>query len=116
MSDLDFDVSPIGPGKRSPRLPQGRTRRRITGLLATLAVLLAVGALILPAIPNLPSRAGELLNGTPTPTATLAPRANLIYLEHWVPWGRLTIDGAIIPNESLDVGRLLARGVHALGY
>jgi hypothetical protein len=72
--------------------------------------------LTLPALPQVSSGLGEALHGTPTPTATLAPYANLVYTEHWVPWGRLTIDGATIPNERLDVGRILARGAHILEY
>lgn len=95
----------------SPR--QRRLQMIITASIVVLAVLVILGST---------ASVRELVRGVfvrpaPTPVPTLAPGADLFYVQGSPPWGHLTIDGhevAHLPQISVDPPLRLSRGQHTL--
>ncbi len=96
-------------------------RRTLAAASATAAVVLAL-VVVLSGAPSGGSPPWQAFFPTPTPTATLAPGANIVYLVHSVPWGALTIDGTRVDSSPVPskggffVSLALARGRHTLVY
>jgi hypothetical protein len=68
--------------------------RRVRALLVASAVLLAV-ALVVVIDPAMRASLSTALHPTPVPSATLAPDANLVFLDSGAPWGTYSLDGLI---------------------
>jgi len=105
-----LEMEAIVRGRRPP------AQRWLTGLLAAACVLLTVGGLIVVTVPSAPATLGELLHGTPTPTATIALGGNLVFYVHSAPWGQLTIDGTPMSLPAALSESFLGRGRHMLDY
>lgn len=81
--------------------------RRVRALLVAGVLLLAV-ALVVVVDPALRSALPRMLQQTPIPTATLAPDANLAFLESGAPWGTYSLDGGAAAPLSQPGSRLSA--------
>ncbi len=94
-----------------------RPMRRLLGVaLVGLLVLVTISGVIVTVNPGVPGALGELLHGTPTPTATIGPGGDMAYYINSAPWGKLTIDNRSIPLDATIKPDFLARGRHTLAY
>jgi hypothetical protein len=128
VDELEFEVTPTDSGRWPRVLAPMRRRppRALTATLIGLCVVLVAAALILSANPNLSSRLGVLLHGTPTPTPTLPPipvGGGLLYFEGGLPfpWGQIHIDGELVALDTYTSTAtpspiFLNRGVHTVVY
>src|SRR5262249_47983966 len=91
-------------------------QRLLMGVLVGALVALTAGALIVRAQPGGPAALGELLHGTPTPTATIPLGGDTVFYEHGAPWGRLTVDGRTSPFGAAPQMGFLVRGRHTVVY
>ncbi len=85
----------------------------VTAGIVVLALLVILGS----TAPVRELVSGVFIRPAPTPTPTLAPGADLFYVQGSPPWGQLSIDGhaiAQLPRMSLDPPLRLARGRHVL--
>lgn len=91
-------------------------RRRLMVALVGLLLLVTISGVIVTVNPRVPAVIGEMLHGTPTPTATIALGGNLVYYENGAPWGTLKVDGRSIPIDATPKSGALDRGKHTLIY
>jgi hypothetical protein len=92
---------------------QHRLQLVVTAGIVVLALLVILGS----TAPVRELVSGVFIRPAPTPVPTLAPGADLFYVEGNPPWGKLSIDGhaiAQLPRMSLDPPLRLARGRHVL--
>jgi len=85
----------------------------VTAGIVVLALLVILGS----TAPVRELVSGVFIRPAPTPVPTLAPGADLFYVEGNPPWGQLSIDGhalAHLPRISHDPPLRLARGRHVL--
>ncbi len=95
----------------SPR--QRRGQLAITSAIVALAVLLILGSTA--SVRELVG--GVFIRPAPTPVPTLAPGADLFYVQGSPPWGHLSIDGhpiSRLPQIGIDAPLRLSRGQHTL--
>ncbi|MGZ3673717.1 MAG: hypothetical protein ACXVCO_05360 [Ktedonobacterales bacterium] len=108
MKEVDLDAA---------LRPHGWPARRLLGMvLVGVLVLVTVSGVIVTVNPRVPAALGEMLHGTPTPTATIEPGGNIAYYENGVPWGKLTLDGRSMPIDGTLKSVFLGRGRHTLLY
>ncbi|HEY7346756.1 MAG TPA: hypothetical protein VH599_00460 [Ktedonobacterales bacterium] len=94
-----------------------RARARRIALVACAFLLLFV--VILGGLPDVRNQIVDTVKRfIPTPTPTLAPGADLLYLETDVPWTTITLDGHPLapPRIGVDAPLRLARGQHVLAW
>lgn len=108
MKNVDLDVALRQRGQRVQRV--------LMAVLVGVLVLVTLSGVIVTVNPGVPATLGEMLYGTPTPTATLAPGSNLVYYENGAPWGKLTLDGHSIPIDATPKSGAISRGRHTLTY
>ncbi|HET9979079.1 MAG TPA: hypothetical protein VFQ32_01440 [Ktedonobacterales bacterium] len=102
-----------------PQPLRARHVQRMRALLVASIVLLAV-VLVVVVDPALRAAFLVALRPTPAPTATLAPDANLVFLESGASWGTYALDGAAAAPLSQPGSRLssvwirLTTGRHTL--
>jgi hypothetical protein len=121
-------VSPVQPSARALPLDDGleptpvqssaqsRRRHRWT-MVATGAVVLVTLAVVL--WPGSPLALNRVAPATPTGAATVVRSGNTVYTVHAVPWGTLTVDGAVaapIQNGSDYSSVTLTAGTHTIVY
>ncbi len=94
-----------------------RPIQRLLGVaLVVLLVLVTVSGVIVTVNPGVPRALGQMLQGPPTPTATIEPGDGIAYYENGAPWGKLTVDGRTIPIEVTPKPDILTPGRHTLIY
>lgn len=108
MRDVDLDAA-----LRQHSRP---VRRLLMVALVGLLVLVTISGVVVMANPGVPAALGEMLHGTPTPTATIGPGGDTAYYENGAPWGKLTVDNRTIPVDNTLKPDFLARGRHTLTY
>ncbi|HEX8032465.1 MAG TPA: hypothetical protein VF510_01385 [Ktedonobacterales bacterium] len=91
-------------------------RRLLMAALVGVLVLVTISGVIVTVNPGVPAALGDMLHGTPTPTATIVPGGNIAYYENGAPWGKLTVDGRSMPIENTPRTVFLGRGRHTLIY
>lgn len=107
-SSIKPQRSPVGPSAHRPRL-----QLVVTAGIVVLALLIILGS----TAPVRELVSGAFIRPAPTPTPTLAPGADLFYVQGNPPWGQLSIDGKVLahlPHMSLDPPLRLSRGRHVL--
>ena len=109
--------APAFPGLPGVRLPRAGGRVAALAASALLVAVVAVG-LFLHTTSNPVGAISTLLRlATPTPSATFAPGANVVYFSNGAPWGTLTLDGKRLPAADLTGGGdTVSRGRHHLIY
>ena len=108
MKEVDLDAA--------LRQRKWSARRVLMVALVVVLVLLTISCVIVTVNPRVPVALGEILHGTPTPTATIGPGGNFAYYENGAPWGKLALDGRSIPIDVTPTLHLLDRGRHTLTY
>jgi hypothetical protein len=103
------------PAGLEPRFSPSQRRRQliITSAIVVLAVLVILGSTA--SVRELVS--GVFIRPAPTPVPTLAPGADLFYVQGSPSWGHLSIDGhpiARLPQIAIDAPLRLSRGQHTL--
>ncbi len=92
-------------------------RHRLQLVVTTGIVVLALLVILGSTAPVRELVSGVFMRPAPTPVPTLAPGADLFYVQGHPPWGQLSIDGhalAHLPRISHDPPLRLARGRHVL--
>ncbi len=94
-----------------------RVRRQLAGLTAAATVILAF-IVIMAGLPPIHAAFGAFFP-PPTPTPTLGPGDNMVYVIDSVPWGSFSLDGRSTPLPLPGNGNLpmiMTRGAHTLVY
>ncbi|WIG60394.1 MAG: hypothetical protein OJF49_003142 [Ktedonobacterales bacterium] len=115
------DDSPLAPHRRN-------TRTRLLGTLGAACAVLVALVLLASTVPQARDTFRGLISGpTATPTATLGLGVPIVFFEHLVPWGTLTVNGKPVvaldlanPSYSSDgsgsFSQILARGKNTIAY
>ncbi|MFI5273617.1 MAG: hypothetical protein ACHQ4H_11345 [Ktedonobacterales bacterium] len=133
MDENELEVSRLRPHREAHTPPtrrrMGRGGRRLAvTLLSGFCMALALAALLLLTQPDPGAALGALLDiPTATPTPPLAIGAGIVFFEHQVPWGVLTVDGQHTDTADLaqanssdgtiaNLDVALVRGRHTVAY
>lgn len=113
-ADIIFDEAPAGLLTRR----QGPHARALALAGTALLVVVVLIGLFARATSDPGSALTMLLRiPTPTPVETFVPGANVVFFNHGVPWGTLTVDGKPIPTSDMMGGSIaVSRGTHHLVY
>lgn len=108
MEEVDLDAA-----LRQRRRPMWRL---LGVVIVGFLLLVTIIGTIATVNPGMPAALGELLHGTPPPTATIGLGGDIAYYENGAPWGKLTVDGRTVPIDAAPKPDFLDRGKHTLIY
>ena len=109
IDEPHFEVTDLRTGQTDARTAtrpaNERGRRRALGAAIVALALLAALALPVARVPDFGATVGRALHlPTPIPTAPPALGANVVYVQHGLPWGTLQLDGAPVTNMDTEQG------------